>query len=273
MVNVAVSAQERRYPPWLADVAGRSQRLRIGGTIIYRAVTASTNDDARALARQGAPEGLVVLADEQTHGRGRLGRKWYAPAGTSLLLSVILRPSLPLERAAQLTMLMGLATLDAIKSVTGLEAGLKWPNDIVLGERKAGGILSELESDGGLVRWAVVGLGLNVNCDMSTFPEVAASATSLQAVVGAEVNRAELLLALLRSLSVRYVRFKRGQQPYDEWQAHLRTLGQPVEVECGVERLEGTAEFASPEGNLFIRLGDGTLREISAGDVKLRPVP
>jgi BirA family biotin operon repressor/biotin-[acetyl-CoA-carboxylase] ligase len=270
MLNVPTPSEQHPYPVWLAAAAGRAAGLRLGARLIYRAVTCSTNDDARSLAKQGAPDGLVVLADEQIHGRGRIGRSWYAPAATSLLLSVIMRPNLPLSQAAQLTMLMGLSALDAIEQVTGLRAGLKWPNDILLGELKAGGILSELEGEGDRVRWGVVGLGLNVNFDMNGCPDLAATATSLMAATGSEVNRGDLLVALLRGLSIRYSNLIQGKQPYEEWQARLATLGQQVRVESGCEVFEGLAEFVSPEGSLYVRLGDGTLREVVAGDVKLR---
>ncbi|NPV07599.1 MAG: biotin--[acetyl-CoA-carboxylase] ligase [Anaerolineae bacterium] len=259
-----------QYPPWLQQVAERAKGLKVGGNLIYRRATASTNDDVRQLALKGAPEGLVVLADEQTHGRGRLGRPWLAPAESSLLLSVLFRHPLPMSETAQLTMLVGLAALESIEVTLGLRCALKWPNDVMLGDRKLGGILAETEAWGHRLRWAVVGLGLNVNVDFSSYPELQSVATSLREATGEEVDRGELLLALLRALSRRYAQLVDGASPVEEWQSRLCTLGRRVTVESSNERFSGTADFVTPEGSLFVRLDDGTRREVLAGDVKLR---
>jgi BirA family biotin operon repressor/biotin-[acetyl-CoA-carboxylase] ligase len=258
-----------RLPEWLAAARERTRGLKVGGKLIYRAVTASTNDDVRALALQGAPDGLVVLADEQTHGRGRLGRAWVAPAGDCLLLSVLYRCTIPLTQAAQLGMLTTLSALEAIEGLTGIRAELKWPNDILLQGRKAGGILMELDSAGDRLRWAVVGLGLNVNADFSGLPEIAGSAISLKEMAGASLDRGELLALLLLALSRRYARFLQGASPFAEWQSRLGTLGRQVVAQVGEEVLSGLAEFVVPEGTLFLRLEDGSRRELFAGDVRL----
>ncbi|MGQ9554691.1 MAG: biotin--[acetyl-CoA-carboxylase] ligase [Anaerolineae bacterium] len=259
-----------QYPDWLAAAYKRLRHLKVGANLIYRRSTASTNDDARVLAIQGAPDGLIVLADEQTHGRGRLSRSWFAPPETCLLLSVLFRCSIPIARAPQLAMLMSLATLDAVEAVAGLRAELKWPNDFILNGRKVGGILSEVESAGQYLRWAVVGLGLNVNADFSHHPDLADSATSLKSVLGNEVNRGDLLVALVRSLSIRYSRFLKGEEPLTEWQERLGTIGRQVTVQIGDETVCGLADFVTAEGSLFLRLANGSRREIFAGDVKLR---
>lgn len=271
MLQEAASPQDWwQYPPWLADVAERLKLLKVGGTLIYRRSTASTNDDVRTLAKQGAPDGLVVVADEQTHGRGRLDRVWEAAPESSLLLTVLLRCALPLSRSAQLTMLVGLATLDALEQAAGVQAELKWPNDVMLGGRKLAGILAECDTDCEHIRWAAIGLGLNVNNDFSDRPELADVATSLKAHLGQEVERGPLLATLLRRLSVRYSRLLAGEEPVAEWQAHLGTLGRQVTVTSAEEAFSGLAEFVTPEGSLFVRLDDGTRREVFAGDVKLR---
>ena len=259
-----------QYPEWLAAAYERLRLLKVGGNLIYRRSTASTNDDARALAVQGAPDGLVVLADEQTHGRGRLGRPWFAPAGTCLLLSVLFRCAIPITGASQLTMLMALAASDAVEAVTGLRPELKWPNDVMLNERKVGGILSEMESSGQHLRWAAIGMGLNVNVDLSDNPDLAGSATSLKSILGNEVARGDLLVALLRGLSIRYSRLLKGQGPLEEWQSRLGTLGRQVTAQIGEETVSGLADFVTAEGSLFLRLADGSRREVFAGDVKLR---
>jgi len=265
----SVSRERRGYPAWLTQAAERCKLLVVGSNIIYRRVTSSTNDDARSLAILGAPDGLVVVADEQTHGRGRFGRRWLAPAGSSLLVSVLFRHTIPVRLASRLSMLVALAAVDAVAAVTGLDATLKWPNDILLGEEKLGGILAEINSEKDILSWAVVGLGINVNNDFDDHPELAQTATSLKKSLGYEVDRGDVLAAFLRCLSTRYVRFQHGDDPFQEWQGKLSTLGKQVTVSTGEETIRGLAEFTSPEGSLFLLLEDGSRREVLAGDVTL----
>lgn len=271
MVQDAAQTQDRQqYPPWLAQVAPQLQGLKVGGNLVYRSETASTNDDARNLAIAGAPDGLVVLADTQTHGRGRLGRRWVSPPGGSLLLSALLRHPAPVEQAQRFTMIAGLALLDAISAVTSLHAELKWPNDVLLSGRKVAGILAESEPAGPRLRWAVVGIGVNVDIDFTPYPDLAETATSLSQEAGRAVERGPLLVALIRSLSRRYAALVAGSSPLEEWSARLATLGQQVEVESGRARFSGVAEAVTPEGALLIRLEDGSRQELLAGDVRLR---
>ncbi len=140
---------------------------RLGRPYIYFARIGSTNDEARRRADAGAAEGLLLVADEQTAGRGRLDRRWWAPPGSSLLMSLLLRPDLPLARAGQLTMCLGLSAVEGINRVTGLTPRLKWPNDLALDGLKLGGMLSEVKSTGDRLEYAVLGLGLNVNLSFS----------------------------------------------------------------------------------------------------------
>jgi BirA family biotin operon repressor/biotin-[acetyl-CoA-carboxylase] ligase len=242
----------------------------IGRRVLYYPSVSSTNAVAHEMALQGAEEGLVVLADEQTAGRGRLGRRWIAPAGTSLLLSVLLRPGFTADRAPWLTMIISLATLDGIREVTGLEGALKWPNDVLLDGRKAGGILTEIGLTGDHLDFAVVGLGLNVNFDPTTVPDLPPGTTSLMLALGKQVDRLALLRAILRAADDRYVRLLAGESPHQEWAAHLATLGQHVRVHtpAGVE--EGIAEGIDLNGALILRREDGTKVTIPSGDVTLR---
>jgi BirA family biotin operon repressor/biotin-[acetyl-CoA-carboxylase] ligase len=230
----------------------------------------STNTRALELARAGAPEGTLVLAEGQTQGRGRLGRRWHAPPGSSLLMSLLLRPPLLLRQAPRATMICSLAAVEAIGQVCGLVARVKWPNDIVLGERKLGGILTELGARGEQLDYVIVGLGLNVNLDLSSLPELMAPATSLSIEAGRPVSRLELLLALLRGIEVRYERMAQGWSPHGEWREHLATLGQEVCVGTAAEVIEGRAEDVDEDGALLVRTHDGRLLHILAGDVTLR---
>lgn len=242
----------------------------IGRNLELYEVIDSTNTRAVALARASAPEGTLVLAEEQTAGRGRLGRRWHAPKGSSLLMSLILRPPILSRQAQRVTMIISLAAIQAIAQVSGLRAGIKWPNDIVLGDKKVGGILTELGVHGERLDYVVVGLGLNVNLDVSSLPDLMAPATSLSAEAGRLVLRLGLLLALLEGAEARYERLCQGWSPHEEWREHLVTLGQMVRVGTPEEVIEGLAEDVDADGALQVRTKGGVLRSVWVGDVTLR---
>lgn len=244
----------------------------VGQNLVYHPAIASTNDEARRLARAGAPEGTLVIADYQIAGRGRLERRWEAPAGSSLLMSIIFRPRLAAYQVQRLTMICGLAAVDAIEAQTGLQVGLKWPNDLVIGGAKLGGILTEIELEGKRVDHAVVGLGLNVNLDPGRLPQdLLMVATSLSHLLGREVPRLPLLRGLLQAMELRYRALEAGQLPQAEWAGRLATLGQPVAVSTLGGSVEGVAEGVNKDGALLVRRADGRLETILAGDVSARP--
>lgn len=250
--------------------AGLPSGALLGRRIHYYASIGSTNDEARRLASAGAPEGTLVIADEQTAGRGRLHRRWWAPPGTSLLFSLVFRPPLAPAQAQQLTMCAGLAAAEAIQAQTGLDVRLKWPNDVVWEGRKLGGILTELETDGERLVYAVVGMGLNVNLDVAALPPLSAPATSLLAALGRPVDRLSLLLAILGHWEARYRRLQRGVSPYEDWAARLVTVGQQVQVSQGDRLLEGYAIGVEADGALLLRHADGSVERIWGGDVTVR---
>ncbi|MCU0502356.1 MAG: biotin--[acetyl-CoA-carboxylase] ligase [Anaerolineae bacterium] len=229
----------------------------------------STNDVAHELAAAGAAEGLLVLADEQTAGRGRLDRSWWAPPGASVLMSLLLRPALPTHRAGQLPMCLGLAAVEELEAVTALHPALKWPNDIVWEGRKLGGMLSELRADGERFDYAVLGLGINVNMtfDEPAAGDLAATAVSLRTIVGRPVDRAALVIALLERCEAWYERLLSGESLHEAWAARLDTLGRQVVVALPTGTLTGVAVGVTPEGALIVRRPDGTDETIWAGDV------
>ena len=229
----------------------------------------STNDVAHELAATGAAEGLLVLADEQTAGRGRLDRSWWAPPGASVLMSLLLRPALPAHRAGQLPMCLGLAAVEGIEAVTGLRPALKWPNDIVWDGCKLGGMLSELRADGERLEYAVLGLGLNVNVtfDESATDGLAATAVSLLMAVGRPVDRVALVIALLERCEAWYERLLSGESLHEAWAARLDTLGRQVVVTLPAGALTGVAVGVTPEGALIVRRPGGADETIWAGDV------
>jgi len=243
----------------------------LGRNLLYLPETTSTHAEAKRLARKGAPEGLLVVADHQTAGRGRLDRRWEAPAGSSLLLSIVFRPALEPSQIQQVTMSCGLAVVDALAGQTGLDVGLKWPNDIILAGAKLGGILTEIEFTGHRIEHMVVGIGLNVNLDPAQLSSALLwPATSLSQALGRHVPRLPLLWALLEAVEARYTALQAGPSPRAEWAERLATLGQAVVVSGAGVMLEGVAEGVDEDGALLVRVAGGGLERILVGDVSLR---
>lgn len=245
----------------------------LGRPYTYIPETGSTNDDLKRLAAAGAPHGAVLLAEYQSAGRGRLDRRWEASPGTSLLFSVLLRPAgWPVERGGWLTMLTALAAAEAVEAVAGLRASLKWPNDVMVGERKTGGLLLDTTLDTrGRLETAVVGVGLNVNIPAEQLPDAVTPATSLFVAGGRPVARRALLVDLLARLERHYDAAAAGNSPVAAWAARLATLGRAVRVTQGsAEPLLGTAEATDEWGRLLLRDAAGRLHTVAAGDVSLR---
>jgi BirA family biotin operon repressor/biotin-[acetyl-CoA-carboxylase] ligase len=232
----------------------------------YESVS-STNQVAKQLAQEGAADGTVVVADEQTEGRGRQARSWYASAGNSLLVSLVLRPSLTPEELPYLLMSCALAVAQAIEHSTGLAVHFKWPNDILLGGKKAGGILIETGLTGEELAYAVIGIGLNVNLDVGDFPEIAATATSLAKEVGHEVSRLNVLRSLLTFMEREYLLLVKGESPISRWAARLLQIGEEVEVDTPWGRETGQLQGVDTRGALLLRREDGTEARITVGDV------
>jgi len=248
---------------------------RLGQSYLYFDRIGSTNDEARRRAEAGAPEGLVLVADEQTAGRGRLDRRWWAPPGSSLLMSLLLRPGLPLARAGQLTMCLGLGAVEGVAEVTGLAPRLKWPNDLALNGRKLGGMLSEIQAAGDRLEYAVLGLGLNVNVSFEDGPtaarELAGSAISLWDALGRKVDRGSLLATILRHCDAWYDRVSAdragGASVQQAWAQALETLGQEVVITTAATVHRGLAVDVTPEGGLVLEDATGNRRTLWSGDV------
>ena len=183
----------------LAELEAALAGTIFAGKLHYSAVTDSTNSDAMESARHGAPHGSAYLADEQRAGRGRGGNAWHSTAGEGLYVSVLLRPEIPAGRLPLLPLAAGLAAADAVRAISGLTADLRWPNDILIGPRKAGGILVEAKTEGRTVSYAVIGIGINVH-QRQFPPHLATPATSLDMAAGRRISRQSLLTALLKSL-------------------------------------------------------------------------
>lgn len=242
----------------------------IGRDIRVFAETTSTNDVVEKLARDGVAEGIVVFAESQTKGRGRLGRTWVSPPGQGLWCSVLLRPRLAPQAATQLTVITAVAVARAIEKFTGLRPGIKWPNDIVFGRRKVAGILLELGAELDHIRHVILGIGLDVNLLPGDLPVgLREVATSLREQAGEPVDRPGLATALIQELDAVYARFQGGDfhELGDEWMRRCVTLGHRVTLHVGDRVVAGRAEALDDEGALLLRTDHGRLERVVGGDV------
>jgi BirA family transcriptional regulator, biotin operon repressor / biotin---[acetyl-CoA-carboxylase] ligase len=250
---------------------GRSTRV-IGRDIRVFQETTSTNDICERLARDGVAEGVVVFAEAQRKGRGRLGRKWISPPGKGLWFSVLLRPLLPPQGATQLVVAAAVALTQALHNYTRLSISIKWPNDILIAHHKIGGILTELSAELDHIRHVILGIGLDVNLKPGDLPaEVREIATSLSLEMGRTLDRAELAAVVLQELDSCYRRICAGafDEVADEWERHCVTLGRNVRIQTGNRLIEGRAESLDDDGALLVRTQHGRLERIVGGDVVL----
>src|SRR6266702_3259790 len=249
------------------------QRLKgslFGKRIYHFFKTDSTNRVALELGHGGEPEGTVVLAEEQTAGRGRAGRAWHSERGTGIYATLLLRPKISPVQAPLLTMMAGLSARAAVHAQTGLRVDLKWPNDLMLAGKKLGGILTEMHAEPSQVRFVIVGIGVNVN--QEKFPaELSAIGTSLRVQTGRLQSRMELLVRLLREFENDYNRFLREgsasvTQRFESLSSYAR--GKRVTVSSGSEKYYGVTAGLSPEGLLRVEREGGNVVTVIAGDVR-----
>jgi BirA family biotin operon repressor/biotin-[acetyl-CoA-carboxylase] ligase len=256
--------------------SGLSTR-RIGREIRYLPETDSTNRQAYALGEAGAEEGLVVIADRQSAGKGRMGRSWVSPPGVNLYLSVLLRPPLPPHAAPQLTFASTLAVSRAIAAVSGLEPTHKWPNDVLIDGCKVAGLLNEMSAEADRIRFVVLGIGINLNMTAAQFPgDLRMPATSLLLAGGRPVSRALFARTLLEQLDSLYAEYLRsGPAPImAAWEARCDLIGKHVEVdESGSGMVRGTVAGLDRDGALLLTLTDGSTERILAGDVRVMASP
>lgn len=263
-----------------------TQLLGTGDRLVFISTVDSTNTKAMSLALQGAEEGVVVLTDSQTAGKGRLGRRWFDRSGYNALTSTILRPRFP---PYLLVMIAALAVVDTVASICDVTATIKWPNDVLIGGRKVAGILIETSRDraGNIV--AIVGIGVNVNGQITQLVEAESAslqttATTLEAACGHEVSREEFIGSLLRAFEAMYLALQQEAQVSvattpgtasrlirESWRQHLSTLGRTIEVRQGDKILRGVAEDVNDNGELFLRCHSGERVCITWGDIGYPP--
>lgn len=255
------------------DLLSRLGKSRIIGRDIHVfEQTTSTNDVVEKLARDGVREGVVVFAESQTRGRGRLGRKWISPARKGLWFSILLRPNLRPQETTQLTVASANALRRAIFAQTRLPVEIKWPNDILINGKKTAGILTEMSAELDRVRHVILGIGIDVNQDAQEFPaDLRKIATSLKIENSDSLSRAALATAVLRELDLEYSRISAGKfsAVAAEWMEHCATIGKDVTVQIGDRKIRGRAESLDDDGALILRSEHGRLQRITGGDVTI----
>lgn len=243
----------------------------LGQSVVSYEDIPSTNDEAKRLAAQGADEGTVVVSEEQSVGKGRLERSFFCPAG-GLWFSVILRPDFLPQEAPKCTLMAAVAVAMAMRDL-GLEAGIKWPNDIYCQGRKLTGILTEMSAEMDRINYLVVGIGINANIPLASFPEdIKDKAGSMSGILGHDIDRVAFLQKILTCMEQLYVDvLKNGfAQVLEQWRKYSITLGQLIDVVGVQEQFAGQAEDIDADGALLVRT-DGGLRRVLAGDVSIRP--
>jgi BirA family biotin operon repressor/biotin-[acetyl-CoA-carboxylase] ligase len=254
---------DRLFP---SEISSRLNTKFTGRKIYYFDTLPSTIDVAIDLGIKGAPEGTLVLAESQTKGRGRLGREWFSPKYKGIYMSLILRPDILPAQASIFTLLAGVSVCEAAGQVCAIEAKIKWPNDILVNNKKLGGILTELNAEMDEVHFLVVSMGLNVNNDKKSLP---VTAISLKELKKENVSRIELLQEILRKIEANYMLLqKKGNALIiDKWREYNITLGLRVKISSHHKQVEGEAVDIDADGSLLIRNDAGLTQKITAGDV------
>ena len=235
----------------------------VGKRLLFFQEVGSTMDEARLRAERGTEEGTVIVAETQTSSRGRQGRNWVSRSG-NLYLSVVLYPTL--QTLPFLNSLCGVAVVRAISNISGLKPRIKWPNDILLDNKKVAGVLVETAIAGEQVHNSIVGIGINVALDADEIDEIAGGATSLNHASAGDIPRDELLREILEQLDSLYIQLNHGDTPIEEWEELLDTLGQRVRITWRGDEFVGVADGIDSQGSLLLRQDDGVVLTLAAGD-------
>jgi BirA family biotin operon repressor/biotin-[acetyl-CoA-carboxylase] ligase len=241
-----------------------------GRTCVYETAVDSTQTVAHRLVAEGAGEGTLVIAEEQTAGRGRRGRSWHSPRGKGIWMSLVLKPDLPLYRTPQLTLLAAVAACRALRQETGVPVGIKWPNDLLVQGRKICGILLESQTEDHQLRYVVAGFGVSVNLEAGDYPpELRDKATSLLIESGKRQDRTACIAAILNEFERLYESYlQSGFEPIRTlWEALSVTLGSRVRIEQSAGTVEGLAEGLDESGALLVRTDDGQVHKMISGEI------
>lgn len=245
----------------------------VGQEITYFESISSTQEVAHRLAQEGAKEGHVVISDEQTKGKGRLGRVWLSPMGTSISMSLILRPKIPPQQAPQLTLLAAVSVILGIEKTTGLKCQIKWPNDILLNGKKLVGILTEMQAEPDTVQSVIIGIGINANHRREQFSsELRNIATSLFIESGKEVNRAKLVAHIFEQFEILYEKYlKEGFQVVkDLWEENAINIGKYIIARTIKGSIAGIAKGITDDGVLLLEDDQGRIHSIYSADIEIK---
>ena len=258
----------------LSELQSRMKTKMAGSHLLYFDVIGSTNVEAKKQAENGAPEGLLVVADKQEAGRGRRGRSWTSPAGANIFMTLLLRPRFVPEKASMVTLVMAVSVAQGIADISGLPAKIKWPNDIVIHKKKAVGILTELTMETDYIQYLVCGVGINVN--QTEFPEeIAKTATSLCIEMGQTVQRASVIAAVMSYFENYYEKFIQAgdlSAILEEYNDRLVNRNAQVRVLDPKGEFSGTALGINKSGELLVKKEDGSVAEVYAGEVSVRGI-
>ena len=242
-----------------------------GKTVYFAEKVDSTNSWIKRLSKEGAEHGTLAVAEFQSAGRGRFDRKWEAPEGSSVMMTILLRPEFEPQYASMLTLVMGLAVAQAVDEL-GFKVSIKWPNDVVLSRKKICGILTEMGTNGTKIGYVLIGVGINVN--LWEFPEeMQDKATSLALESGQEYDRNQIIGLVMKHFEEDYERFIQTcdfENLLEEYHRILANLNQPVRVLNGADSFEGVSRGIDTKGELLVEKADGTVTKISAGEVSVR---
>lgn len=258
-----------------SEVLSRLETKWAGQRLFYLEETGSTNIDAKRYAEEGEPHGTTVVAEKQNAGRGRRGRYWESPPGSAIYMTIMLKPDFAPDKASMLTLVMALSVAEAITETTGLQAGIKWPNDVVVNKKKVCGILTELNVETDYIQYVVIGVGINVNNGApEEFPEeIREMATSLRIEAGTCFSRAELLKRVLERFEQNYDTFVTTldlRLLIEAYSRHLLNLNAEVNVLDPKGSYTGIARGISTTGELLVEKEDGGMKTIYAGEVSVR---
>jgi BirA family biotin operon repressor/biotin-[acetyl-CoA-carboxylase] ligase len=244
----------------------------IGRHVHFEEIVDSTQKIASHLVFEGAPEGMVVVAEQQTAGRGRLSRKWHSPKGTGIWMSIILRPAIPIHQAPQLTLLAAVSVARAVEEYTGVSVGIKWPNDILINGKKAVGILTELQADTDKINAVIIGIGINVNQQKQDFAEdIQHIATSLAIEKGEEINRAELMQSIFLQMEKLYKEYLENGFTLIKilWESYAVSIGKEITARTLHQTFKGVAKGITEDGVLMLEDESGKIHYIHSADIEI----
>lgn len=245
----------------------------LGRKLVFLDSTGSTNEYAKDLGMDGEPEGTVVIARDQTAGKGRLGRRWVTKKDEGVWFSILLRPKLTPTGISGITPIAGLAVCSALNRLYGMESQIKWPNDVISGNKKLCGILTELSAEMDAIQFAVLGIG--INCDTESFPgEIAHKATSVYLETGKKINKSQLIAEILNTLEEELIQTNYKMTPFKvkEYTSHCASIGKAVTFHRGNKQVNGIAVAVNPKCELVVMLNDGTTHNVSAGEVSVQDI-